>query len=435
MNLKKILVPLLCLTLLLGACGNNPTGTNSENPGSSDSSSSSSPAPDYVAEFTQALAGIDPDTVLFTVDGIDVTADFYLYWLAYDCYSMDLNYQNYMGTGLDFDEVTPDGVTTGEYLKEDARQAAATYLIIEREAKNNNAELTEEQRAQWEQEKAAFIESVGQEAYDQLLQERGISEETFDRVGVMTNYLYENVKQALVPPLTEEEADKYRTEQNLYGAKHILLLSADESADGSVILATGDAPTNDDGSAFTGTAEEYNAAAKAKIEDILAQVRADADPAAKFDELMRQYSQDTGLESNPDGYTFTPDSSFVDEFKDTVYALEPGEISDVVESSFGYHIILRTVPDVNEQYQEEQMLTYIEKWSTMTYSATPTYQALDAKTCYENYLAHTGLSTERPEEDGSASFGSGSETPTESPSGLPSEAPSTPETPSETPEG
>ena len=81
------------------------------------------------------------------------------------------------------------------------------------------------------------------------------------------------------------------------------------------------------------------------------------------------------------------------------------------------------------------MLTYIEKWSTMTYSATPTYQALDAKTCYENYLAHTGLSTERPEEDGSASFGSGSETPTESPSGLPSEAPSTPETPSETPEG
>ena len=196
-----------------------------------------------------------------------------------------------------------------------------------------------------------------------------------------------------------------------------------------------DLPKNEDGSDFTGTAEEYNAAAKAKIEDILAQVRADADPAAKFDELMRQYSQDTGLESNPDGYTFTPDSSFVDEFKDTVYALEPGEISDVVESSFGYHIILRTVPDVNEQYQEEQMLTYIEKWSTMTYSATPTYQALDAKTCYENYLAHTGLSTERPEEDGSASFGSGSETPTESPSGLPSEAPSTPETPSETPEG
>lgn len=421
MNLKKILVPFLCLTLLLGACGNEPAGTNSENPSSSDSSS---PAPSYVAEFTQALAGIDPDTVLFTVDGIDVTADFYLYWLAYDCYSIDLNYQNMMGTGLDFDEVTPEGMTAGEYLKEDARRAAVTYLMIEREAKNNNAELTEEQKAQWEQEKAAFIESVGQEAYEQLLQERGISEETFDRVGVMTNYLYENVKQVLVPPLTEEEADKYRAEQNLYGAKHILLLSADESADGSVILSTGDVPKNEDGSDFTGTAEEYNAAAKAKLEDILAQVKAASDPAAKFDELMHQYSQDTGLESNPDGYTFTPESSFVDEFKDAVYDLEPGEISDVVESSFGYHILLRTVPDVNEQYQEEQMLALIDKWSSMSYSSTPAFDALDAKTCYTNYLAHTGLDTTRPEDDGSAPSSSGNV-----------QSPSASETPSGTPEG
>lgn len=432
MNLKKLLIPALCLALLLSACGNNPAGTNSENPGSSPSTSAEAPA--YVAEFTQALAGVDPNTVLFTVDGIDVTADFYLYWLAYDCYSIDLNYQNMMGTGLNFDEVTPDGMTAGEYLKEDARRAAVTYLMIEREAKNNNAELTEEQRAQWEEEKAAFIGSVGQEAYEQLLQERGISEETFDRVGVMTNYLYENVKQVLVPPLTEEEAEKYRAEQNLYGAKHILLLNADEAADGSVILSTGDVPKNEDGSDFTGTAEEYNAAARAKIEDILAQVKAAPDPAAKFDELMHQYSQDTGLESNPDGYTFTPESSFVDEFKNAVYDLEPGEISDVVESSFGYHILLRTLPDVNEQYQEEQMLALIDKWGSMSYSTTPAYDALDAKTCYANYLAHTGLDTTRPEDDGSAPS-SGGETPTESPSGLPSETPTASETPSETPEG
>lgn len=419
MNLKKLLVPALCLALLLSACGSDPAGTDSKNPGSSPSASTEAPA--YVTEFTQALAGVDPNTVLFTVDGIDVTADFYLYWLAYDCYSMDLNYQNMMGTGLNFDEVTPDGMTAGEYLKEDARRAAVTYLIIEREARNNNAELTEEQKALWEQEKAAFIESVGQEAYEQLLQERGISEETFDRVGVMTNYLYENVKQVLVPPLTEEEADKYRAEQNLYGAKHILLLTADASADGTVTLSTGDAPTNEDGSTFTGTAEEYNAAAKAKLEDILAQIRAASDPAAKFDELMHQYSQDTGLESNPDGYTFTPESSFVDEFKNAVYELEPGEISDVVESSFGYHILLRTVPDVNEQYQEEQMLALIDKWSSMSYSSTPVYDSLDAKTCYANYLAHTGLSTERPEDDGSAPSSGG--TPSEPPSETPSESP------------
>lgn len=411
MNLKKLLIPALCLTLLLGACGNGQAGTGSENPGSS------SEVPAYVTEFTQALAGIDPDTVLFTVDGLDVTAEFYLYWLAYDCYSTDLNLN---GT-LDFDEVTPDGITVSEYLKEDARRAAVTYLILEREAEKNNAGLTQEQQTHWEEQKAAFIESIGQESYEQLLQQEGMSEAMFNRVGIMTNYLYENVKQALIPPLTEEEADKYRTEQNLYGAKHILLLSAAEAADGTVILSTGGVPTNDDGSAFTGTAEEYNAAAKAKLEDILAQIKASSDPAAKFDELMHQYSQDTGLATNPDGYTFTPESSLVDEFKDTVYDLEPGEISGVVESTFGYHILLRTLPDVTAQYQEEQMLARIEEWTALPCSVTSTYQSLDAKTCYANYLALTGLTTTRPEEDGSAP--SSNDAASGAPATSPSEAP------------
>lgn len=414
MNLKKLLIPLLCLTLLLGACGNNQAGTGSENP------SNSAEAPAYVTEFTQALAGVDPDTVLFTVDGLDVTADFYLYWLAYDCYSTELN----MGISLNFDETNADGVTLGEFMKEDARQAAVTYLILEREAGKNNAGLTQEQQTQWEEQKAALIESIGQEEYELTLQQMGISEEMFDRVNIMTVYLYENVKHALIPPLTEEEAEKYRTEQNIYGAKHILLLSADEAADGTVILSTGGVPTNDDGSAFTGTAEEYNAAAKAKLEEIMAQVKAAPDPAAKFDELMHQYSQDTGLASNPDGYTFTPESSLVDEFKDTVYGLEPGGISDIVESGFGYHILLRTLPDVNAQYQEEQMLARVEEWTALPCSTTPTYDSLDTKTCYANYLALTGLTTTRPEEDGSASYSSDGLPSGDTSSDLPTEAPS-----------
>lgn len=193
MNLKKLLIPLLCLTLLLSACENAQAGTGSENPSTS---TSTSPAPAYVAEFTQALAGVDPDTVLFTVDGLDVTADFYLYWLAYDCYSTELN----MGISLNFDETNADGVTLGEYMKEDARQAAVTYLILEREAEKNNAGLTQEQQTQWEEQKAALIESVGQEEFELTLQQMGISEEMFDRVNIMTVYLYENVKQALIPP-------------------------------------------------------------------------------------------------------------------------------------------------------------------------------------------------------------------------------------------
>lgn len=412
MNLKKLLTLALCLCLALSlaACGNNPAGQGSDEP-------TASPAPAYVKEFTQAVGGVDPDTVLFTADGMDVTADYYFYWLAYDCYNLDTNYQLYLGKALDFDELAPEGITMGQYLKEDARQVAVAYLILEREAKANNAGLTEEQKTQWEEEKAAFIEEIGQDGYEQLLHQQGMSEEMFDRIGTMNNFLLENVKSVLVPPLTEEEAEQYRTEQKIYGAKHILLLTANQSADGSVSLSTGDPAKNEDGTDFTGTAEEYNDAARAKAEELLAQINAAEDPLAKFDELMNQYSQDTGLSANPDGYTFTPDTSFVDEFKDTVYSLQPGEISGIVESSFGFHILLRTTPDVSEQYQTEKMNALMDEWANTEITPTPTYEALDAKDFYAKFTEYANQFVSSPEADSGAPTESPSESPSESPAG------------------
>ena len=55
---------------------------------------------------------------------------------------------------------------------------------------------------------------------------------------------------------------------------------------------------------------------------------------------MNANSEDTGLAANPDGYAFTT-GEMVQEFEDATRALEPGQISGLVESSYGYHIILR----------------------------------------------------------------------------------------------
>ncbi len=51
-----------------------------------------------------------------------------------------------------------------------------------------------------------------------------------------------------------------------------------------------------------------------------------------FDQLMEQYNEDTGESSYPHGYCFTS-GTMVTEFEDACKALEPYEVSGVVESS------------------------------------------------------------------------------------------------------
>jgi len=63
-----------------------------------------------------------------------------------------------------------------------------------------------------------------------------------------------------------------------------------------------------------------------------------------FDTLMHTYSEDGGLHSHPDGYTFI-EGQMVEEFTEGTLALEIGEISGLIPTNFGYHIIMRIEPD------------------------------------------------------------------------------------------
>lgn len=59
-----------------------------------------------------------------------------------------------------------------------------------------------------------------------------------------------------------------------------------------------------------------------------------------FDSLVAKYGNDLMMFNNKDGYYFTR-GVYVEEFEDAAFALEIGEISDIVETSEGYSIILR----------------------------------------------------------------------------------------------
>jgi len=100
-------------------------------------------------------------------------------------------------------------------------------------------------------------------------------------------------------------------------------------------------------------------AARQKAADILAQVKAGKD----FAELAKQHSQDPGSAANGGDLGFFQQGQMVGAFERAAFALKPGEVSDVVETPFGFHIIklaqkeaARTVPLEQVKPQIEQFL-------------------------------------------------------------------------------
>jgi peptidyl-prolyl cis-trans isomerase D len=76
--------------------------------------------------------------------------------------------------------------------------------------------------------------------------------------------------------------------------------------------------------------------AKVLAQEVLAKVRANP---ADFAKLAKQYSQDDGSAEKGGDLDWAPASGYVAPFSDALFKLKQNEISDLVETEFGYHII------------------------------------------------------------------------------------------------
>ncbi len=79
--------------------------------------------------------------------------------------------------------------------------------------------------------------------------------------------------------------------------------------------------------------------ARKKAEDVLTQVRANP---ARFAELAKTYSQDPGSAKNGGDLGYFARGKMVKEFSDAAFALQKGDVSDIIQTEYGFHIIMVT---------------------------------------------------------------------------------------------
>ncbi len=266
-----------------------------------------------------SLINVVDTTSIATVNGDDVTLNEYMYYLAI------AKEQLLQSAGLQ--EATEDfwtsteieGKKAGEFVKEEALDNIITSTIVAQEAKKAgySAKTAEATRLinSAKPQMAAVVEkyNVPEAGIDAALEKAYLGSELF--AGYKEDGKIDISEDAVI----EYYKSNYRT------VKHILFLTSDPA---------------------TGEQKRTEEEAKQLADDAFAKLTS----GSNFDVLMNSLSEDTGLATNPGGYTFAQDGSMVAEFEDAAFKLNEGEISEPVKSSFGYHILKREQVISYEEY-------------------------------------------------------------------------------------
>jgi Parvulin-like peptidyl-prolyl isomerase len=259
------------------------------------------------------------------VDGKEVYWPEYLYWLAADI-SYIYKMVGYYPT--DWSAVITDNMTIKDYVMNSATNAVTMYRAVEKKASELGLSLSDADKAEIDSEvQSAITYQGGQEEFDKFLKNSCLNEDLY-RYMLGVSILHEKVFTSMYGEnaVKYSDADALAFAQNggYMKVKHIYMPSSDDA--------------------------DKDKAVKDKMQGLLDQLKAAGGGAALttlFDQLMKANSQDTGLTAYPDGYLFKP-GEMDTQFESAAQALSVGGMSEIVKSSFGYHIILRLPIGAND---------------------------------------------------------------------------------------
>jgi len=210
-----------------------------------------------------------------------------------------------------------DKVPDQQELVQMATQRVVEQKLLSQEASRNGIQPNELRVAQMIQ--AIEQQAGGREALDASLAQMGSNHEQVMEMIREMDLVRSLIEQKISPSIQvsdEEVASFYAENQEMFKndaqihARHIIT-AATEDADAATVAA---------------------AAAKAE------KARERAIAGEDFAELAREMSEGPSAPKGGDLGFFTRDQ-MVPAFADTAFALEPGQISEVVRSPFGFHVI------------------------------------------------------------------------------------------------
>ena len=343
--MKKLiaLIIVVCLAFSFAAgCGSVDSTEEAspveatETPAQETAAAVETPALDYDA--LRALHA--DDEVVATVNGRDVTWGEYYGWLYMNARQIENYFAQmamYYGMSAGWgDSVDDSGTTFAQYAVQSTESTIRQFAAIDAFTEKNGIKLDETAlAARYDEQKKSDMASISgedgtEEDFAEKLGEMNLSMDAY-KLMTLSNIKYQENFKALYGEdaelVSDEDALSYLKENGYMSANHILIMTKDPS--------TGEELSDSD-----------KADKKAKADEIYKELAAITDQSElmkRFAELKEEYCEDTGKTTYPDGYTFT-EGKMVPEFENAVKALGDYEVSEPVQSDYGYHIILR-LPD------------------------------------------------------------------------------------------
>lgn len=283
-----------------------------------------------------------------TVNGEKITLENYEKLLYLNKSSME----SYYGSDIWSTEIEK-GKTYEDTLRDMVLQTMIGSEAIYQQAKKEDV-LPKDDQIQ--QQIDSFNESIKNNGeYQEELKKMGINEEflkfQFTR-DLANNNLQERFEKKA--KISENEMKKYYKDNkksfytDTVTASHILLKTQDDKGKELSV--------------------EKKKEAKKKVQEALAKVKSGED----FAKIAKKYSEDPSASSGGQLGTFGR-GQMVTEFEDAAFSMKPGQISDIVETQYGYHIIKVTGRvDKQETYNDvkgeikktlasEKYTKYVEK--------------------------------------------------------------------------